>query len=134
VVGAAVFAQLVGMPRFTYPFVDWTMYSQVHPANTFIRYDTVRASGAEEHLPISRLTPSTSPRAVMAGLNGLVHSTDVKDGERLRRALSALAAIENRRAPADPIEQVVISRCSIQVGAGASGEARCNRLRTVEVR
>lgn len=133
IIAAAIFAQLIGLPRLTYPFVDWTMYSQVHPANTFIRYDAVRESGHREHLPIDRLSPSTSPRAAMASLSILAQSEDESDHERLGTAIQGFTSIENRRNPTDPIVRVIVSRCSIEVSGAGAGEVACERLHVVEV-
>ncbi len=86
VFGLAIIGQIGGIPRITYPFVPWTMYSEGRPAATFVRYTAVRASGSADHFPFSRATPSADPRAVMAGVGRLVGGSPddpTTDRERL---------------------------------------------------
>jgi len=118
----AVFAQLVKVTGLTYPFAAWNMYADAAPTPEYVHHEAVLASDEKMAFPFERVTPTDSSAAFAHSFKKRARSlaamaqgdpTKAAKAAELRGLLSEVAALYNRRYPADPIREMRVSICQV---------------------
>ena len=129
-VALCVMGQFADAPRRTYPFVNWTMYTN-QTGTTPRVYDITLTlkSGAVVPLPLTGYP--TSSRALLSRLLRLSHGAR-RDPRALSTLTQILGAIAARHHPDGTVRQATVWRCDIDMSPGRSAN-RVTRSVVVQV-
>ena len=131
-------AQLAGRSAWTFPLVEWGMYSRSPPvAPVFFRYALVLPDGAERPFDVTRAFPSLSRRVLyLLARTGrrLERERDALDVLRYDATLRAVGRVMARRAGVEA-GAVRVRRCVLRVpSSGGAAVVACRRFRDVGLR
>lgn len=97
-----VVGQINKTPSQTYPFVNWSMYSQRIPNPSYVKHIITLEDGTVKHYPYEYIT-FTSPRAFMRKVERLEITARDSSSVLLQETLQGLVDIYKEKNPKDEI-------------------------------
>ncbi|TYP95321.1 hypothetical protein LX73_0619 [Fodinibius salinus] len=111
-VAGMIFAQLYNTPDYTYPFVQWDMYSGSYPAPAYLEYRIELTNDNNRHYPIDEVA-FTSQKGFMVKLEDLMGGAK-KQNNALTQTVEALINIYEYNHPDDTVKQFMIISKRVQ--------------------